>query len=217
MNTTVNSSMGAPYLLNSPIAKSSPKTVPVLIAVAVHVALILGLAKGLSEVRLPSMQTITEAFSVPETVEPKKPEPEPDVALPQDASMTPVPMEMPVIPIEPDVPVTVETPNAISSDPQPSQPVMDTPFAQVQLLRRVEPQYPAMSKRMDEQGTVVMRLTIMPNGRVSKVDVLNSSGFARLDQAAKDAVRQWTFARRDGAAVAYTVTVPVKFQLDEMR
>jgi hypothetical protein len=30
-------------------------------------------------------------------------------------------------------------------------------------------------------------------------------------------VRQWTFARRDGANVAYNVTVPVKFQLDDLR
>ena len=68
MTTLANTkthSVNAPFLLNNPVAKSSPRTVPILIAVVVHVALILGLAKGLSAVRLPNLQTITEAFSVP--------------------------------------------------------------------------------------------------------------------------------------------------------
>ena len=217
MNTTANSSFGAPYVLRDPIASKESRTVPMAIAITVNVLLILGLAKGLGAIHMPTVQTITEAFSVPATVEPQ---PEvPEIAPPEtDVSMTPVDVVTPVIAVEPDVVVSVETPTAISAESQPTTPSMtETPLAEVQLVRQVEPAYPPMSKRMDEQGTVVMRVTVQPNGRVSNVAVVTSSGFQRLDIAARDAVRQWTFARRDGANVAYTVTVPVKFQLDELR
>jgi protein TonB len=218
MNTTANSSFGAPYVLRDPVASKGSRTAPMAIAITVNVLLILGLAKGLGVIHMPTAQTITEAFSVPATVEPK---PEvPEIAPPEtDVSMASVDVAAPVIAIEPDVVVSVDTHTAISAETtQPTTPsITETPLAEVQLMRRVEPAYPPMSKRMDEQGTVVMRVTVQPNGRVSNVAVVTSSGFQRLDIAARDAVRQWTFARRDGANVAYTVTVPVKFQLDELR
>jgi len=210
---TKSNTLDAPYLLSNPVATSSPRTVPIIIAVVVHVALILGLAKGLSAVRLPKLQTITEAFSVPAETKPQEPVPE---IKPMETVDT-MPVETltpPPIVVETEVAPTEPT-EAISVTAQP--PATDTPLAEVKLLRQVEPQYPAMSKRMDEQGTVVMRLTIQPNGRVASVSVVTSSGYARLDQAARDAVRQWTFARRDGASVAYSVTVPVKFKLDDAR
>jgi len=217
MSTLANSktnSIGAPYMLSNPIAASSPRTVPIIIAVAVHVVLILGLAKGLSAVRLPTLQTITEAFSVPAETKPQ--EPVPEIKPVETVDMAPLETLTPPPPVvvESEVAPTEPT-EAISVTAQP--PATDTPLAEVKLLRQVEPQYPAMSKRMDEQGTVVMRATIQPNGRVASVDIVTSSGYARLDQAARDAVRQWTFARRDGASVAYSVTVPVKFKLDDAR
>jgi TonB family protein len=49
--------------------------------------------------------------------------------------------------------------------------------------------YPTMSKRLGEQGRVVLKVMVQPTGSVSDATVLQSSGFARLDAAAIDAVR----------------------------
>lgn len=220
MNTAnpAHSATHVPYVLRDPVAARPSRLGPILLAVVLNGALILGLSKGLGVMSMFNPPVVTEAFSVPETVQPQEPiqdlpPPDPNVA------MNPIDVAPPVIAIEPDVPVSADTPTAITADAQPTQPstAVDTPLTAVTLLRQVEPPYPPMSKRLDEQGTVVMRLTILPNGRVSRVDVTSSSGYPRLDQAAKDAARQWLFARRDGANVMYTVTVPMKFRLDEQR
>ncbi|MCX8004868.1 MAG: TonB family protein [Burkholderiaceae bacterium] len=79
----------------------------------------------------------------------------------------------------------------------------------------VPPQYPAVSRRLGEQGLVVLRVLIDEEGRPVAVDVHQSSGFARLDQAAAEAIRRARFRpHREGdrprAAIAL---VPVRFEL----
>jgi TonB family protein len=50
-----------------------------------------------------------------------------------------------------------------------------------------------------EQGYVVVGLLVDEHGTVRKTQVVQSSGFRRLDQSAVDALRQWTFTRLAGA------------------
>ncbi|ASJ23956.1 TonB_C domain containing protein [Laribacter hongkongensis] len=49
------------------------------------------------------------------------------------------------------------------------------------------------------------------------MEIDTSSGFARLDQAAVTAVRQWRFApaRHGDVPVAAWARVPIRFRLDE--
>jgi periplasmic protein TonB len=61
------------------------------------------------------------------------------------------------------------------------------------LVRRVEPQYPAMAKLAGVQGTVVMRALISHTGLIEQDEVI--SGPALLRPAALDAVRQWKYRR----------------------
>jgi protein TonB len=42
-----------------------------------------------------------------------------------------------------------------------------------------------------EEGTVTLGLLVGTDGRVVEISIANSSGFARLDKAALDAVRKW--------------------------
>jgi periplasmic protein TonB len=65
------------------------------------------------------------------------------------------------------------------------------------------PVYPAMSRRLGEQGVVVLRVLIDANGRAVDVQIQRSSGSGRLDQAALEAIREWRFvpARRGGKPV----------------
>ncbi|OGT20603.1 MAG: hypothetical protein A2V90_05080 [Gammaproteobacteria bacterium RBG_16_57_12] len=77
------------------------------------------------------------------------------------------------------------------------------------------PAYPPLSRRLREQGTVLLRVHVEPSGIPGQVELKQSSGHARLDQAALDTVQLWRFvpARQGGAAVAGWVIVPISFML----
>jgi protein TonB len=78
------------------------------------------------------------------------------------------------------------------------------------------PVYPSISRRFGEQGRVVLRVFVERDGRPTQVSIGTSSGYTRLDSAALDAVRGWTFvpATRGEERVAAWVLVPVQFRLD---
>ena len=75
--------------------------------------------------------------------------------------------------------------------------------------------YPAISIRLQEQGTVSFRLRIGRTGAVAACDVTSSSGKPRLDEAACRTARKWLFlpAMRDGAPIETEKTMNVAFQL----
>jgi TonB family protein len=76
--------------------------------------------------------------------------------------------------------------------------------------------YPAESVRLHEQGATRLSYLVLADGTVGQLKVLDSSGSARLDQAAADLVRKWRFrpATQNGAAVAWQQIVNVAFVLN---
>lgn len=78
-----------------------------------------------------------------------------------------------------------------------------------------KPAYPNMSKRLSEQGTVVLRVLVKADGTAGEVEVKSSSSYPRLDQAAIDAVKTWRFnpAKIDGKAIDEWYQVPIPFKL----
>lgn len=58
-------------------------------------------------------------------------------------------------------------------------------------ISRVPPVYPELARRMHVTGTVVVHVTVQPDGSVSDAKV--QSGHALLGTAAQDAVRRWKF------------------------
>ncbi|HSW13441.1 MAG TPA: energy transducer TonB [Solimonas sp.] len=81
------------------------------------------------------------------------------------------------------------------------------------------PVYPAESRRKQEEGTVMLRVRVDAEGRVAGLEVENSSGYERLDQAAVGAVLGWKFIpkRMDGQPIAGIAMVPIVFILDGSR
>jgi periplasmic protein TonB len=65
----------------------------------------------------------------------------------------------------------------------------------IAVAHSVQPIYPDASVQANEQGYVVVGLLIDEHGRVRKVQVVESSGFRRLDQSVVDALRRWRFTR----------------------
>ena len=80
---------------------------------------------------------------------------------------------------------------------------------------QVQPSYPATPRRLGIQGTTLLRVHVLADGRIRDVLVEKSAGHPELDDAATDAVRRWRFdpARRGSDAVAMWVLLPVEFKL----
>ena len=91
-----------------------------------------------------------------------------------------------------------------------SQPRFDAGY-----LKNPAPAYPPMSRRLGEEGRVVLRVLVEADGRPSEVAIKTGSGYPRLDHAAEDAVRRWRFvpARQGDEAVRAAVLVPIVFNL----
>ncbi|MCP9760254.1 TonB family protein, partial [Aquitalea sp. S1-19] len=87
-------------------------------------------------------------------------------------------------------------------------------YARAGALDNPAPSYPERSRERGEEGRVVLRVEVGADGRVRDIAILQSSGFPRLDRAARDAVERWRFtpARRGNSAVADRVDVPIRFR-----
>jgi protein TonB len=83
-------------------------------------------------------------------------------------------------------------------------------------LHNPKPVYPVFSRRMNEEGKVQLRVRVSADGAALEVEIRQSSGFPRLDAAAREAVAKWRFvpARRGDDAVESWVGVPIVFKLD---
>ena len=72
------------------------------------------------------------------------------------------------------------------------------------------PPYPTISQENGEEGTVVLKIMVSPDGKVTNVGVAKSSGFARLDRAARNAGKNGRF--QPNGWTEYTVPVSFKLQ-----
>jgi periplasmic protein TonB len=82
-------------------------------------------------------------------------------------------------------------------------------------FNNVKPVYPAMSKKLQEEGVVLLTILVTKKGRVTKIEIKNSSGFKRLDDAAVNTIKYWQFnpATQAGEAIDYWYDIPVEFNL----
>ena len=78
-----------------------------------------------------------------------------------------------------------------------------------------EPPYPATARRRRQEGLVLLAVRVTSQGRASRIELKQSSGFPALDEAAWQAVRGWEFepARLGALAVESEIEVPVRFKL----
>jgi len=150
---------------------------------------------------------------------PAPPRRQPVIAAPSDA---PSPMSVPASEASspsasPSAPkaasASAETAEAAHSTPAPITP----PRFNADYLDNPAPEYPPLSRSEGEQGKVVLRVFVNASGGAERVEIRKSSGFDRLDEAARATVRRWRFApaRQGGEPVPAWVNVPVAFSLDD--
>jgi len=56
-----------------------------------------------------------------------------------------------------------------------------------------KPDYPSASRRLEEEGTVTLRFLIGTDGRVLQAEIEKTSGYPRLDDAARNALAKCQF------------------------
>lgn len=82
-------------------------------------------------------------------------------------------------------------------------------------LKIGEDYYPDASKRANEEGRCVVKLTVAADGRIVDQSIESSTGFPRLDEACLKAVRGQRMmpATMDGKPVEMTATIPIVWKL----
>ena len=220
-----------------------PATIAVVV-VGLHAGALWALQSGLLrravEVVVPA-EILVELWSppAPDVALAPPPQPRPAPAAPRKAAAPATPTPAPLaVPAPESAPVAApqETPvatNTIAATAIPARasdqngtksaastapaaaPRVELPSSDADYLNNPKPPYPALSKRMGEQGKVLVRALIGTDGQAQDVQLAQSSGFERLDQAALKAARQWRYVpgKRDGVAQAMWFNIPFTFQL----
>lgn len=142
------------------------------------------------------------------------PKPEPVSQAPTAVHRDPPP---PVeLPSEPAAPVAVAPPAAPPPAPAPAPAAVTAARFDAAYLNNPPPPYPPLSRRMREEGKVMLRVFVTAEGTAGKIELAGSSGSSRLDAAAEKAVARWRFvpAKQDGRSVEAWVVVPIVFKLE---
>jgi len=175
----------------------------------------------------PARQALQAAAPIMiEFITPAKPEAMQSTALPKRPlarTMTPAMEPAPIVAAPVEAPAAVQSPGketlgtelpaaAARGEPQGITP----PVFSAGYLENPAPAYPALSRRLGEQGKAILRVLVNPAGAADEVQLQASSGHARLDDAARDTVRRWKFApaRRGAEPVAAWVLIPISFRLE---
>lgn len=186
---------------------------PAMAVIGIHILIIYGLAATMGVVKVPQFAAPIEAVFIPEDTktEPEPPapvKPEIDQVMPTEQPMPEVQFDEPVVPpSETAVPASA---SAIAATTAAGAVVQD-----LKTSNRVEPTYPSAARRAGEEGTVRLKVLVDEKGRPRDVAVATSSGFARLDDAAIQAVRKWRFvAATDGTnPISAWTQVAITFRL----
>lgn len=207
--------------MNPSAAQAAPRRIGgLIIVILLHVGIVAGLVLGLKAGEIAKKLEDIKVAVEKEKVQPKPPPPPP----PEIKVPPPVVAPPPMIDIasEPSPGTTITTsPPRPPAPPAPSAPPAPPPtkFEPILSTMRQLPDYPELSQRLREQGTVNLVLTISIDGTVRDASVAKSSGYDRLDQAAITWVKaHWRFKppTQEGKPVdGHQVTVPFKWVLPQ--
>jgi protein TonB len=136
------------------------------------------------------------------------------IADPTPAPQAPIGVLTPQPPAPPITTPVALAPAAPPAPPAPPRIVL--PSSDADYLANPRPAYPPLSKRLGEQGKVVVRVLIGTDGTAQKAEIRTSSGFDRLDQAALATVQRWRYVpgKRDGVPEAMWFNIPINFVLE---
>lgn len=145
---------------------------------------------------------------------PAPPKPAPPKPAPTPEAVTSSPSALTQAEAAPPPPVAPPAPAVTAPVAAAPAPVIAARF-DAAYLNNPTPTYPMLSRRMREEGQVMLRVLVSAEGLPARIELRTSSGSERLDRAAQDAVARWRFvpARRGDEAIEAWVLVPIVFKL----
>jgi len=198
------------------------RTITLLLVAGLHVFIIALIIKGLETRPDPVYKPPRPIVYLPPISEPVPPRDVPGSISPAVESLRIV-AEVPKIDIEREKPV----PERVREDRWSGGSIAVPPGEIVRSLVQPRqdpdhplgrPDYPAQSIRLDEAGTVVLNVCVDATGRLTDIDVAQSSGFRRLDQAAMKHLRKPSTrllpGTEDGRPVPMCTDLRVRFGFD---
>ena len=139
-----------------------------------------------------------------------EPAPEAPTAAPTQVALAPI--TQPVVQAAPPAP---PAPPVVVARAAPAAAV-ELPSTDADYLQNPKPAYPPISRKLREQGQVLVDVLIGADGNAQQAKVKASSGFDRLDAAALATVQRWRYVpgRKGGVATAMWFSVPINFVLE---
>lgn len=182
------------------------------LVVVLHLLLFWAISSGLARAVVKKIQGPVEAVLLEDTkpdIPPPPPPPPPPKNLPP-----PPPAYVPPVEVAVAAPAPVNAIAAVTATPQPPAPIVVTapapvapapppaPVVKAEPVRVAavvnsanceKPDYPSASRRLEEEGTVSLRFLVGVDGKVIQSEVEKSSGFKRLDEAARAGLSRCAF------------------------
>ncbi|PUE46834.1 energy transducer TonB [Limnohabitans sp. 2KL-1] len=176
------------------------------LVVVLHLLLFWAISSGLARAVVKKIKGPVEAVLLEDTkpdIPPPPPPPPPPKNLPP-----PPPAYVPPVEVAVAAPAPANAIAAVSATPQPPAPIVVTapaPAAPAPVAAPVrvaavvnsanceKPDYPSASRRLEEEGTVSLRFLVGVDGKVIQAEIEKSSGFKRLDEAARAGLSRCAF------------------------
>ena len=179
--------------------KPTKHLVGVGLVVVLHLLLLWAINSGLARSFVKKLKGPVEAVLLEEQKPdiPPPPPPPPPKNLPP-----PPPAYVPPVDVLVSAPPSANAIAAVSNTPQPVAPPSPAPVVAAAPVRTgavvnsancEKPEYPSASRRLEEEGTVSLRFLVGVDGKVIQAEVDKSSGFRRLDEAARAGLAKCQF------------------------
>ena len=191
---------------------------PLVAVIGIHAAIAYVLSVSMGVIQMPKFIEPAQVVFIPES-QPQTEEPEIQVKpeIEQQMVDTPEPTVVPDEVIVPpaEIPMAASENAAAATEATTAPP--GPPAQELRTKTRVDPTYPPSARRAGEEGTVRLRILVDERGIPREVQIAQGSGFARLDQAAMEAVRKWRFvpASSGSQAIMAWTQVAVSFRLTD--
>lgn len=221
LNQGIHSVMANPYAGGG----GSRRTAVLVTIIAMHIGFYMALKSGLTR---SAIQLLTDVGFVDLPPPPPPPEDLKEPPPPPPTDLPPPTVPPPLIDLPAFTGPTTAITAKVTDKPQAAPKVAAPPPRTVQitppsmkssprsLANALNSCYPSASRRLNEEGRVVVTVTIGTSGKMVDTRVAQTSGFERLDGAAECVIRKLTFnpGKRDGQAIEAQASLPITFKLE---
>jgi protein TonB len=203
---------------------SSSRYIGIAFVVLLHIVLVIFLLHvlGVRTFEAPPPDIVAKNIDIAKPKDEVPPPPPPDFKIPPPPFVPPPDVVIQTNAPAPANAISVTTVKPVAAPPPPPPPAPAAPKATTlpRLTRALDTErwYPAISKRLNEEGIVQLQIYVGVDGRIEQAKVAKSSGYDRLDKAALSmamggGIPALTPGTEDGKPAAMWHTIGVRFNI----